>query len=84
MSYLYSKLPETGVSPHIGTEGSGDPAQDYLPDVITEGLTAYLSRIRGSFVIARTTAFTYKGRTVDVKQIGRILQQNQRAPSVPM
>ena len=49
---------------------SGDPAQDCLADVITEALTAHLSRIRDSFVIARTTAFTYKGRAVDVKQIG--------------
>src|SRR5262249_22802705 len=38
---------------------SGDPAQDCSADVITEGLTAYLSRIRDSFVIARTTAFAY-------------------------
>jgi adenylate cyclase len=52
---------------------SGDPAQDYLADVITEGLTAYLSRIRDSFVIARTTAFTYKGKAVDVKRIGQEL-----------
>jgi len=52
---------------------SGDPAQDYLADVITEGLTAYLSRIRGSFVIARTTAFTFKGKAVDVKRIGQEL-----------
>jgi TolB-like protein len=51
----------------------GDSAQDYLADVLTEGLTAYLSRIRNSFVIARTTAFTYKGKSVDVKQIGREL-----------
>jgi TolB-like protein len=52
---------------------SGDPAQDYLADVITEGLTAYLSRIRDSFVIARTTAYTYKGKAVDVTEIGRQL-----------
>src|SRR5258708_22514709 len=39
----------------------------------TEALTAYLSRIRDSFVIARTTAFTYKGKAVDVKEIGRAL-----------
>jgi adenylate cyclase len=52
---------------------SGDAAQDYLPDLITDALTAYLSRIRDSFVIARTTAFTYKGKAVDVKQIGREL-----------
>jgi adenylate cyclase len=52
---------------------SGDPAQDYLADVITEELTTSLSRIRHSFVIARSTAFTYKGKAVDVKQIGREL-----------
>jgi adenylate cyclase len=52
---------------------SGDPAQDYLADIITEELTTSLSRIRHSFVIARSTAFTYKGKAVDVKQIGREL-----------
>jgi TolB-like protein len=52
---------------------SGDTTQDYLADIITEGLTACLSRIRDSFVIARTTAFTYKGKALDVKQIGREL-----------
>ena len=50
---------------------SGDPAQDYFADVITEGLITGLSRIKDSFVIARSTAFTYKGKAVDVKQIGR-------------
>jgi adenylate cyclase len=52
---------------------SGDPAQDYLADVLTEGLTTGLSRISGTFVIARSTAFTYKGKPADVKQIGRDL-----------
>src|SRR5271170_6649003 len=52
---------------------SGDPAQEYLADVITEGLTTNLSRIKGTFVIARSTAFTYKGRPTDVKQIGKDL-----------
>jgi adenylate cyclase len=55
------------------TNLSGDPAQDYLADVLTEELTASLSRISGTFVIARSTAFTYKGKPVDVKQIGRDL-----------
>jgi adenylate cyclase len=55
------------------TNLSGDPAQDYLADVITEELTTALSRISGTFVIARSTAFTYKGKGVDVKQIGRDL-----------
>jgi TolB-like protein len=52
---------------------SGNPQQDYLADVITEGLTTNLARIRDSFVIARSTAFTYKGKPVDVRQVGRDL-----------
>jgi class 3 adenylate cyclase/TolB-like protein len=52
---------------------SGNPAQDYLADVITEELTTSLSRISGSFVVARSTAFTHKGKPIDVKQLGRDL-----------
>ena len=52
---------------------SHDPDQDYFADAITEDLTTDLSRISGSFVIARNTAFTYKGIAVDVKQLGRDL-----------
>ena len=52
---------------------SGDPEQGYLADAITDDLTTNLSRIAGSFVIARNSAFTYKGKAVDVKQIGREL-----------
>jgi len=52
---------------------SRDPDQDYFADGITEDLTTDLSRISGSFVIARNTAFTYKGKSVDVKQVGRDL-----------
>ena len=52
---------------------SGDPAQEYVSDAITEGLTTALSRAKGAFVIARSTAFTYKGKGVDVKQVGREL-----------
>jgi adenylate cyclase len=51
----------------------GDPAEDYIVDAITEELTTALSRIRDSFVIARSTAFTYKGKPIDVKQVGREL-----------
>src|SRR5262249_5955044 len=43
------------------TNLSGDPSQDYFADGITENLTTDLSRIRNSFVIARNTAFTFKG-----------------------
>jgi len=52
---------------------NGDPAQDYLAGILTEGLTTGLSRISGTFVIARSTAFTYKGKPVDVKQVGKDL-----------
>jgi TolB-like protein len=51
----------------------GDPAQEYFVDGVTESLTTDLSRISGSFVIARNTAFTYKGKPFDVKKIGREL-----------
>jgi adenylate cyclase len=52
---------------------SNDPDQEYFADGITDDLTTDLSRISDSFVIARTTAFTYKGKPVDAKQIGRDL-----------
>jgi adenylate cyclase len=52
---------------------SKDPEQEYFADAVTEDLTTDLSRISDSFVIARNTAFTYKGKAVDVKQIGREL-----------
>jgi adenylate cyclase len=52
---------------------SGDKEQDYFADGITDDLTTDLSHLDGSFVIARDTAFTYKGKAVDVKAIGREL-----------
>jgi len=52
---------------------SRDPDQEYFADGVTDDLTTDLSRISGSFVIARNTAFTYKGKPTDVKQIGREL-----------
>ena len=52
---------------------SGDPGLDYFVDGVTESLTTDLSRIRGAFVIARNTAFTYKGKPLDAKTIGREL-----------
>jgi TolB-like protein/class 3 adenylate cyclase/Tfp pilus assembly protein PilF len=52
---------------------SNDPEQDYFVDGVTESLTTDLSRVSGSFVIARNTAFTYKDKPFDVKQIGREL-----------
>lgn len=50
---------------------SGDPAQEYFSDGVTEEITATLSRVAGFFVIARTSAFTYKGKTVKVQDISR-------------
>jgi TolB-like protein/class 3 adenylate cyclase len=51
----------------------GGPEQEHFVDGVTESLTTDLSRIRGAFVIARNTAFTYKGKPLDVKTIGRVL-----------
>jgi TolB-like protein len=51
----------------------GDPEQDYFVDGVTESLTTDLSRIGGAFVIAPNTAFTFKGKAVDVKKLGREL-----------
>jgi adenylate cyclase len=55
------------------TNLSNDPAQDYFADGVTENLTTDLSRIRDSFVIARNTAFTFKGKGLDAKEIGKEL-----------
>ena len=52
---------------------SGDPEQEYFADGVVEEILAALSRIRWLFVIARQSSFSYKGRAVDVKQIGREL-----------
>ncbi len=52
---------------------SADPEQDYFVDGVTESLTTDLSRISGSFVIGRHTAFTYRGKAADLKKIGREL-----------
>jgi len=67
------------VAPHLSivvlpfANLSNDPEQQYFADAITDDLTTDLSRIADSFVIARTTAFTYKGKAVDVRQIAREL-----------
>jgi TolB-like protein/Tfp pilus assembly protein PilF len=52
---------------------SRDPDQDYFADGMVEEIITALSRMRWLFVIARNSSFTYKGRTVDVKQVGREL-----------
>ncbi len=51
----------------------GDPEHEYFVDGVTESLTTDLSRMSGMLVIARNTAFTYKGKSVDVVQVGRDL-----------
>jgi TolB-like protein/Tfp pilus assembly protein PilF len=73
------ELPAVSSMPHLSiivlpfANIGGDPAQDYFVDGVTESLTTDLSRIGGSFVIGRNTAFTFKGKAVDARQIGRDL-----------
>src|SRR5258705_3656138 len=52
---------------------SGDPEQEYFADGMVEEITTALSRFKGLFVIARNSSFTYKGKAVNVKQVGREL-----------
>jgi adenylate cyclase len=61
---------------------SGDPEQEYFTDGMVEDITTALSRIRSLFVIASNSAYTYKGRAVDVRQIGREL--GVRPPARPL
>jgi TolB-like protein/Tfp pilus assembly protein PilF len=63
--------PSIAVLPFVNL--SGDPEQDYLADGVIEDIIAALSRHRWLFVVARNSSFTYKGRTVDIKQVGREL-----------
>jgi TolB-like protein/class 3 adenylate cyclase len=55
------------------TNMSGDPEQEYFADGMVEDIITALSRFKALFVIARNSSFTYKGRAVDVKQVGRDL-----------
>jgi TolB-like protein/class 3 adenylate cyclase len=74
-----SPVPEKSGAPRLSivvlpfVNIGGDPEQEYFVDGVTESLTTDLSRISGAFVIGRSTAFTYKGKAVDLKQIGREL-----------
>ena len=52
---------------------SGDPEQEYFSDGMTEDLITDLSKVSGLFVIARNSSFAYKGRSVNVQEIGRDL-----------
>jgi TolB-like protein/class 3 adenylate cyclase len=71
--------PEKSAPPHLSivvlpfSNIGSHPEQEHFVDGVTESLTTDLSRLRGSFVIGRNTAFTYKGKLVDLKQIGREL-----------
>ena len=63
--------PSLAVLPFVNM--SGDPEQEYFADGMVEDILTALSRVRWLFVIARQSSFSYKGRAVDVKQIGREL-----------
>ena len=52
---------------------SGDPEQDYFADGMVEDIITGLSRIKWLFVIARNSSFVYKGKAVDIRQVGREL-----------
>ncbi len=52
---------------------SGDPEQEYFADGMAEDIITALSRFKSLFVIARNSSFTYKGKAVDIKQVGREL-----------
>jgi TolB-like protein len=75
----------------ISTNLSGDAGQDYLADGIPEDIITALARLNNLFVTARNSSFTYKGKAVDVRQVGRrafrtLPPRRQRVvhpPSVP-
>jgi TolB-like protein len=72
-------VPPLSSAPHLSlvvlpfANIGGDPEQEYFVDGVTESLTTDLSRIRGAFVIARNTAFAFKGKSLDVRKLGREL-----------
>jgi adenylate cyclase len=72
-SIISSTSPQLSIVVLPFTNLSNDPEHEYFADGITEDLTIDLSRIADSFVISRNTAFTYKGKPVDVRQVGREL-----------
>jgi len=69
--FTTAEKPSIAVLPFVNM--SGDPEQEYFTDGITEDIITALSRLRWFFVIARNSTFSYKGKSVDVKQIGREL-----------
>jgi TolB-like protein/class 3 adenylate cyclase len=68
---MLPERPSIAILPFLNL--SSDPEQDYFADGVVEDITMALSRFHWLFVIARNSSFTYKGRTVDVKQVGREL-----------
>ena len=66
--------PSIAVLPFINM--SGDPEQEYFSDGITEDVITDLSKVSGLFVVARNTAFTYKGKHVDVQEVAKRLGVN--------
>ena len=66
--------PSIAVLPFINM--SGDPEQEYFSDGITEDIITDLSKVSGLFVVARNTAFTYKGKTVEVPEVAKRLGVN--------
>ena len=74
-----ASAPEKSASPRLSivvlpfANIGGDPEQEHFVDGVTESLTTDLSRIRGAYIVARNTAFTYKDKPLDVKTIGREL-----------
>src|SRR6476620_4417074 len=75
----HQATPHANSAPHLSivvlpfANLGGDPEQEYFVDGVTESLTTDLSRISGAFVIARNTAFTFKGKAIDIKKLGREL-----------
>jgi len=69
--FMTAEKPSIAVLPFVNM--SGDPEQEYFSDGITEDIITALSRLRWFLVIARNSTFSYKGKPVDVKQIGREL-----------
>jgi TolB-like protein/class 3 adenylate cyclase len=78
-NYTDRAVPPPSSAPHLSlvvlpfANIGGDPEQEHFVDGVTESLTTDLSRINGAFVIARNTAFTFKGKAIDVKMLGREL-----------
>jgi TolB-like protein/class 3 adenylate cyclase len=79
IAHISARVPPNAQAPRLSivvlpfVNLGADKEQDYFVDAITENLTTDLSRIHGAFVIARNTAFTYKGKPVDARQVGREL-----------